>query len=204
MIEHLKASACFTSSLNKKAVNRIRQNVLVSNSELNRILRAPFSPPPSQNKSISKKGFHYILRTVISGVKSIHSHLACRQYTLPSTSHWENTLPAFPRPPTQLSLGLNQVGSACSAAADEQESTPSPHFPSDLNYQIIPASPLPPHTPCYKGITVYHARSGPYFFLLYYTSYPAASEPLSAVAFCSLNATGLSLTGCITIFTAYL
>lgn len=39
-------------------------------------------------------------------------------------------LPAFPRPPTQLSLGLNQVGSAVGAAADEPESTPSPQLPT--------------------------------------------------------------------------
>lgn len=42
------------------------------------------------------------------------------------------------------------------------------------------------------------------FFLLYNTSSPAASEPLSAVVFCSLNATGLGLPGCIVVFTAHL
>lgn len=53
---------------------------------------------------------------------------------------------------------------------------------------------------------MYRARFGPDYSLLYYTSYPAASQPSLAVGFffCSLNATGLSLPGCITVFTVYL
>lgn len=190
--------------------------MLVSNSQLNRALKALFSPPSSQNKSVSEKGFHYILRTVISEVKSSRSHLACRLCTLPSTSRSQNMLAelsAFPRPLTLLSLGLNQVGSVCSAAAGEQESTPSPHFPSDLNYQIIRASAFFSLLPLAVVSVFKKTRESRFtvqdlalIFFFFFTA-PATLQLLShhrLLFFCSLNATGLSLAGCIAVFTAYL
>lgn len=192
MIEHLEASTCFTSSLNKKPVNRIRQNTLVSNSELDRISRAPFSPPPSQNKSVSEKGFHYILRAVRREVRPSPWHLACRLYTLPGTSRfWAICLPKA------SNAAVARPKSGRLRAVLLQRSPSPPLLPSHLNHQICYSSLLPSASLFKdKGITICCARCGPNFSLLRYISFPAASEPLSAVRFCSLNATGLRLQHC--------
>lgn len=84
----------------------------------------------------------------------------------------------------------------CSAAAGEQESTPSPHFPSDLNYQIIRASAFFSLLPLAVVSVFKKTRETRFtvqdlalifFFLLYSTSYPAAFEPSSAVVFLFLE-----------------